>query len=164
VRNSDAIPDLARDLISRGGTVLGRIAVDAHEARGLVQVSPEAAPVEFVIDLPGLERFIEAARDSAPDVFPDVDGIEGPQKGGSSRSVLIVVARPGTARSLRRSEPPCPRATTAGPRSARGPIPVIRADDVGANGVATRSRESVRSTHAHASAPGPVRSARYTSS
>jgi hypothetical protein len=77
VRNADSIPGHARDLISRGGTVLDHIVVDDHEARALVRVSPEAVPVEFVIDLQGLERFIEAARDSAPDVFPDVDGTEG---------------------------------------------------------------------------------------
>jgi hypothetical protein len=77
VLNSDSTPDLARDLITRGGKVLDRIAVDAYEARALVSVSPDATPVEFVIDLQGLERFIESAHSDARDVFPGVDSIEG---------------------------------------------------------------------------------------
>ncbi|MGW2092825.1 hypothetical protein [Promicromonospora sukumoe] len=75
--NPDAVSHLARDLISRGGNVLGQIAVDAREARALVQVFSDSTPVEFVIDLQGLERFIASAHDSARDVFPDVDPVEG---------------------------------------------------------------------------------------
>jgi hypothetical protein len=74
---SDSTRDLARDLISRGGEVLGNTAVDAHEARALVRISPDEAPVEFVIDLLGLQRFVESAQGSARDVFPDVDPTEG---------------------------------------------------------------------------------------
>jgi hypothetical protein len=74
---SDATRDLARDLISRGGEVLDRIEVGAQEARALVRVSPEGAPVEFVVDLAGLARFIESAKESARDLFPDVDPTEG---------------------------------------------------------------------------------------
>ncbi|MFD7022563.1 hypothetical protein [Promicromonospora sukumoe] len=73
----DSVARSARDLISRGGDVVGEIAVDARVARALVQVSPDATPVEFVVDLRGLERFIASARDSARDVFPDVDPVEG---------------------------------------------------------------------------------------
>ena len=75
--NSDSVPQLARDLISRGGQVLDRIAVDAQEARALVRVSPDIAPVEFVIDLRGLAPIRCIARGSTHDVFPDVDWIEG---------------------------------------------------------------------------------------
>ncbi|MFI8523027.1 hypothetical protein ACIGB8_01160 [Promicromonospora sukumoe] len=75
--NPESVARLARDLISRGGDVVGQIAVDAREARALVQVSPDATPVEFVVDLRGLERFIATAHDSARDVFPDVDLVEG---------------------------------------------------------------------------------------
>ncbi len=74
---SDSTRDLARDLISRGGEVLDRIEVDAHEARALVRVSPEQAPVEFLVDLEGLQRFIESAQQDARDVFPDADPTEG---------------------------------------------------------------------------------------
>jgi hypothetical protein len=71
------ISDLARDLISRGGEVPDRIEVDAQEAHALVRVPPEGTPVEFVVDLEGLQRFIESAKEDARDIFPDVDPIEG---------------------------------------------------------------------------------------
>jgi hypothetical protein len=125
--NSDSIPDLARDLISRGGTVLGRIAVDDHEARALVQVSLEAAPVEFVIDLQGLERFIGAARDSAPDVFPDVDGIEGALRlvsehlwaeVGSAEGKVFAVGVDRRGETWRRAEP-APQRTALPPGDYR---------------------------------------------
>ena len=75
--NADSTPELARDLISRGGKVVGHIAVDDHEARALVRVSPGVPPVEFVVDLQGLEHFLASAGESARDVFPDVDPVEG---------------------------------------------------------------------------------------
>ena len=74
---SDATRDLARDLIARGGELLGSISIDAREARALVRVSTEQAPVEFVVDLEGLQRFIESAHQDVRDVFPDVDANEG---------------------------------------------------------------------------------------
>ena len=112
--NSDSVPQLARDLISRGGQVLDRIAVDAQEARALVRVSPDIAPVEFVIDLRGLARYIESARGSAHDVFPDVDWIEGGLRlasenlwaeveSGDARVLSVGVDREG--RIWRRAEP-----------------------------------------------------------
>lgn len=74
---SDVTRDLARDLITRGGELLDSIAVDAREARALVRVSAEQAPVEFIVDLEDLQRFIELAQQDARDVFPDVDASEG---------------------------------------------------------------------------------------
>jgi hypothetical protein len=74
---SDATRDLARDLISRGGEVLGRIEVDARAARALVRVPPGEVSVEFTVDLGGLQRFIEFATQDARDVFPDADPTEG---------------------------------------------------------------------------------------
>jgi len=74
---SDSTPDLARDLITRCGEVLDRIAVDPREARALVRISPERVPVEFVVDLEGLQRFIESTQQDARDVFPDVDPTKG---------------------------------------------------------------------------------------
>ncbi|WP_157602530.1 hypothetical protein [Promicromonospora kroppenstedtii] len=74
---SDSTRDLARDLISRSGDVVDHIEVDSREARALVRVSPELAPIEFVVDLEGLQRFIESAQQDARDVFPDADPSEG---------------------------------------------------------------------------------------
>ncbi|MFI2486852.1 hypothetical protein ACH47X_08080 [Promicromonospora kroppenstedtii] len=74
---SDSTRELARDLIARGGELVDSIAFDAHEARALVRVSPEQAPVEFVVDLEGLQRFIGSAQQDARDVFPDADPTEG---------------------------------------------------------------------------------------
>ena len=74
---SDSTRGLARDLISRGGEVLDCIEVDAHEARALVRVSPEQAPVQFLVDLEGLQRLMESVHRDARDVFPDADPSEG---------------------------------------------------------------------------------------
>lgn len=122
--NPDAVSPLARDLISRGGDVVGQIAVDASEARALVQVSPEGTPVEFVVDLRGLERFITSARDSARDVFPDVDPVEGGlrlvsehlwEEIGSADSKVLAVGVDRDGQTWRRTEaaPPA-RSTPAG--------------------------------------------------
>ncbi|MFE7508657.1 hypothetical protein [Promicromonospora sp. NPDC057488] len=116
--DSDSLPDLASDLISRGGKVLDRIAVDAQEARALVQVSAGRFPVEFVVDLRGLARYIESARGSAHDVFPDVDPIEGGLRlasenlwaeveSGEARVLSVGVDRQGQI--WRRTEPPSQR-------------------------------------------------------
>lgn len=74
---SDSTRDLARDLISRSGDVVDHIEVDSHEARALVRVSPEQAPVEFLLDLEGLQRLMESAQQNARDLFPDADPSEG---------------------------------------------------------------------------------------
>ena len=74
---SDSTRDLARGLISRSGDVVDHIEVDSREARALVRVSPQHAPIEFVVDLEGLQRFIESAQQDARDVFPDADPSEG---------------------------------------------------------------------------------------
>lgn len=115
---SDAARDLARDLISRDGQVLDRIAMDARDARALVQVSPEATPVEFVIDLEGLQRFIESAREDARDVFPDVDPTEGAlrlvsvhlwEEIASAEARVIAVGVDREGETWRRTEPAPPR-------------------------------------------------------
>lgn len=115
--NSDSTLDLARDLISRGGEVLDHIAVNAHEARAHVRVSPEASPVEFVIDLQGLERFIELAHDDARDVFPDVDSIEGGlrlvsehlwEEIGSAEAMVVAVGVDRQGQTWRRTGPARP--------------------------------------------------------
>lgn len=122
--NPDAVSPLARDLISRGGDVVGQIAVDAREARALVQVSPEGAPVEFTVDLRGLERFIASARDSARDVFPDVDRVEGVlrlasehlwEEIGSAEARVLAVGVDRDGQTWRRTEAvPPTRSTAAG--------------------------------------------------
>lgn len=118
--NSDSTQDLARDLISRGGDVVDHIAVDAHEARALVQVSPGVAPVEFIVDLQGLERFIESAQDSARDVFPDVGPIEGGlrlvsehlwEEIGSAEARVVAVGVDRQGQTWRRTEPAPQRST-----------------------------------------------------
>lgn len=122
--NSDSTLNLARDLISRGGKVRDHIAENAHEARALVQVSPEATPVEFVIDLQGLDRFIELAHDDARDVFPDVDSIEGglrlvsehlSEEIGSAEAMVVAVGVDRQGQVWRRTEPaPPPSAPPSG--------------------------------------------------
>lgn len=75
--HADADRDLARDLISRSGEIVGQIEVGPREARALVRVSPGESPVEVVVDLGGLHRFIGSAAQDARDLFPDVDPVEG---------------------------------------------------------------------------------------
>lgn len=111
--NSTSTLHLACYLISRSGKVLDHIAVDTHEARALVQVSPEVTPVELVIDLQGLERFIESAQDDAPDVFPDVDPLEGGlrlasehlwEEIGSAEAKVVAVGIDQEGQTWRRTE------------------------------------------------------------
>jgi hypothetical protein len=111
---SDVTRDLARDLISRGGEVLDRIEVDAQEARALVRVSPEEAPVEFIVALGGLQRFIELAKQDARDVFPDVDPTAGAlrlisehlwEEIGSADARVVAVGVDHRGEVWRRTEP-----------------------------------------------------------
>lgn len=115
---SDATRDLARDLISRGGEVLNQIEVGGQEARALVRVPPEGTSVEFVVDLEGLQRFIESAKESARDVFPDVDPIEGGlrlvsehlwEEIGSAEARVVAVGVDRRGETWRRTEPAPPR-------------------------------------------------------
>jgi hypothetical protein len=115
---SDSTRDLARDLISRGGEVLDRIEVDAYEARALVRVSPERAPVEFLVDLEGLQRFIDSAQQDARDVFPDADPTEGGlrlisvhlwEEIDSAEAQVVAVGVDRQGGTWRRTEPVPPR-------------------------------------------------------
>jgi hypothetical protein len=115
---SDATRDLARDLIARGGEVLDPIQIGAGEVRALVRVSPEQAPVEFVVDLEGLQRFIGSAEQDARDVFPDVDPTEGglrlisvhlSEEIASTEARVVTVGVDRQGETWRRTEPAPPQ-------------------------------------------------------
>ena len=115
---SDATRGLARDLIARGGELLDSISIDAHEARALVRVSAEQAPVEFVVDLEGLQRFIESAQQDARDVLPDADPTEGGlrlisvhlcEEIDSAETQVVAVGIDRQGETWRRTEPAPPQ-------------------------------------------------------
>jgi hypothetical protein len=115
---SDATRDLARDLIARGGEVLDPIQIGAGEVRALVRVSPEQPPVEFVVDLEGLQRFIGSAEQDARDVFPDVDPTEGglrlisvhlSEEIASTEARVVTVGVDRQGETWRRTEPAPPQ-------------------------------------------------------
>lgn len=137
---SDSTRDLARDLISRGGEVVDHIEVDAYEARALVRVSPEQAPIEFLVDLEGLQRFIESAQQDARDVFPDADPTEGGlrlisehlwEEIDSEETQVVAVGIDRRGETWRRTEPAPPQSApptgdyrwTADREVAPGPEP-----------------------------------------
>lgn len=115
---SDATRNLAVDLISRSGEVLGHVEVGEQEARARVRVSAGGSPVEFVVDLGGLQRFIESAQQDARDVFPDADPIEGGlrlisvhlwEEIESAEATVLAVGVDNRGRTWRRTKPAPPR-------------------------------------------------------
>lgn len=137
---SDSTRDLARDLISRSGDVVDHIEVNSHEARALVRVSPEQAPVEFLLDLEGLQRLMKSAQQDALDVFPDADPSEGGlrlisvhlwEEIDSAEAPVVAVGIDRQGEAWRRTEPAPPESApptgdyrwTADREVPRGPEP-----------------------------------------